>query len=207
MRTFSPKVRLDWTRACFGAAIGLLLLNMALLWLAGQDLFPGVTILYWPRLGDFLLGLRILTCLSMPFLAFLIANAAGRQRISPVWTVVVPLLGICAFANYAAFFVVGWPEHIGTVHLNGKAYHLAKISRFDENNFYYLGQCDQSGYWCTFHEIYWTSLFRTDIPAISLSQDAKFLVVEMEGHIVYTYDGKEEWCADTDGVHCAENDH
>jgi len=38
MRTSKPKTRTDWIQVGFWVAIGLLLLNLTLLWLTGQDL-------------------------------------------------------------------------------------------------------------------------------------------------------------------------
>jgi hypothetical protein len=206
MRSPTDNTRLIWRRVSFGALVALLLLNFLLLWLTSQELPEGVVVGYWQQFGNYVAGLRGLTCVLAP-LALLLGRLIGIQHLSVrrrVLDEAMWLIGLCAFVNYSAFWVAGSVEPIGTVRLDGKIFHLARFQADEDNNRYYLGQCDLSGYWCAFRKIYRTSFLQTDVPAITLSDDASKLVVMIKGEAVYTYDGMQEQCVDKDVGWCVE---
>ncbi len=89
--------------------------------------------------------------------------------------------------------------------MKGSLYHLAKITKYDDESLYYLGRCDQTGYWCSFHKIYRIDLFQIDIPDMRLSDDAQHLIVKVNGDTVYTFDGVREYCVDGEDGKCAQN--
>jgi hypothetical protein len=71
---------------------------------------------------------------------------------------------------------------------------LVSYGKYDDPTEYYLGKCDQSGYWCVFHGIYEFFIIDPGSPQLVVSDDGNLIVVKMGDDIVYTYDGKKGHC-------------
>ncbi len=107
------------------------------------------------------------------------------------------------FVNYMSLFTSSFVNHVGTVELKGKIYQLATVEKFDDETNYNLGECDYTGYTCTFHSVYSSYLGAAGhVPEISLSDDSQQLEIKINDEIVYIYDGVQEQCIDSDFGDC-----
>lgn len=189
----------------------LLLINFLLLWLPEEDLPEGVSIFYWQQFGKYLTWLQCMICVLTPLAVTLLAYI-GIWRLR-MWQSIIAvgvtllLLFACAFSYYLAFFIRGAVSHVGTVELQGNFYHLARVDKYDNESVYHLGKCNPQSYWCAFHPIYRVNLFRSSEPEISLSNDKLQLIVKVNGDSVYTFDGVQKHCADSEHGFCVENSH
>lgn len=189
-------------------AIALLLLNFAFLCLLNWEFRKDTIIFYWQQFTSYLEWFYFLTCL-LPPIFIVIATIGGIKQLRSLrfW---IPLVisfyfvGICLFINYTSLFFFTSVDHIGTAKLHSDVYQLAKTVRYDDESAYYLGKCDQTGYWCNFHEIYRMYLFTTSKAEIQLDENTQRLVVKVNHEIVYTYDGESEYCTDSLEGYCPE---
>jgi hypothetical protein len=185
--------------------IGLLLLNAIFLFIPGSQLAEGARVFYWQRYNNYLYQLRCLIFIMAP-IAIGVAFWFWQRQVRTVslkTDLVAPviLFIFCLFINYSSLFILSYVTPVGTVKLNEHVYHLARYDEYDSPTVYYLGECDQSGYWCFFNAIYEFFMYDPGTPQITVSDSGELLLIKMGSDTVYTYDGKEDNCIDeiTDG--------
>ena len=177
------------------------MLNAILLFIPDDPLIQNVPVFFWQRYNNYLYQIRCLTLIVAPIAAIIIERIsvpASRKletdRRGGLTTVAWLVFILCLLANYSGWFILGSVTSIGTVSFNGHVYHLARYARYDDPSLYYLGKCDQNGYWCVFHQLYSTFLMEPGAPQITLGNDLELIVVKMGSETVYTYNGQEGHC-------------
>ena len=178
--------------------IGLLLLNATFLFIPGNQLAQGVRVFYWQRYNNYLYQLQCLIFILVP-IAIAVAFMFWQRQVRSVSLIAdlvpaVVLFFFCLFMNYSSLFILSGVTPLGTVKLNEHVYHLARYDKYDDPSLFYLGECDTSGYWCIFQEIYWTFEDDPGAPEIAVSNDSHLILVKMGGTTVYTYDSEKGDC-------------
>jgi len=171
------------------------------IWFSSFGLVEKVSILYWHRFSAFFIFLRFLT-----FVIALIAIWFSSEPKVRDWMTFFAVIASCcilSFVNYTSLFISSFVNHVGTVELKGKIYQLATVEKFDDETNYYLGECDHTGYICKFHSVYGIYLTAIDdMPEIRLSENSLQLAIKINDEIIYTYNGIEEQCLDSDFGYC-----
>jgi hypothetical protein len=186
----SPSI-LIWSVIAVASAMG----NLLFLWISSLRLTENVTMVYWQRFDIYFLYLRCLTFVATPIAIWFIAGIKPGDWVLTIVTIIYFL--IFGLINYAAFFMVNIITNVGTVELKGNIYNLAAVDMYDDDTFYYLGECGHTGYICKFRDIYSTSFLEVLAPPeISLSDDSQMLIIKINKEVVYTYDGNQERCID-----------
>jgi hypothetical protein len=180
--------------------VGLLSLNVILLFVPGARLGDGVHVFYWQRYNNYLYQLQIWILVLVPILAIIGCVFVFRQT-ERLWYiaslgVVIAFSIFCLIANYLSFFISSYVSPIGTVVFDGHVYHLARYDKWDDPSEYYLGKCDRSGYSCVFHEIYDFFVADPGSPQITVNNHENLILVKMGDDIVYTYDGQKGECTE-----------
>ena len=187
----------------------LLLLNLLLVWSFGRGMSEHVSILYWQQLIGQSYWLQCLSLLLVPVTTVIWVEMGLRRlrdwRVNVAIVSVVVLFCMCAFINYLGVFGFSWLEHVGTVQFRDNAYQLATVIEYDNYTDYYPGECDRTGYRCVFHKIYRTSALGIYEAEIQLGNNAQYLIVKIDGDIVYTNDGTQEYCSPGQGGWCADD--
>jgi hypothetical protein len=179
--------------------------NILLLWLTSLSLRDGETIIYWQRFGVLFLCLRFST-----FAVLAISLWFATKKEHRGWLTVVAIFGaiiVLGFINLESLFISNNIEQVGTARLKGKIYYLASVERFGDETTYHLGECSQAGFVCSFRAIYNINLTSKSLSEILLSNDQQTLMIVINGETIYTFDGVNSSCRDTDFGYCAEYLH
>jgi hypothetical protein len=197
-----PKENMAKGRAWLPIAtlVGLLLLDLILLFLPGIRLVPGMRVFYWQRYNTYLHQFQYVILILVPILALIGTVSMFRRSVGP-WFIAslgtaIAISLFCLFVHYLGLFFSSSVTPVGTVFFRGNTYHLARYDESDSASEYFLGKCDRSGYQCVFQEIY--NFFVTDpgAPQIAVNDDETLVLVKMGEDIVYTYDGQKGQCTD-----------
>lgn len=184
-----------------GIAVVSIICNLVFLWITSIELGENKSIFYWQKFDKYFFSLRCLTFLITPIAIWFLSTMKAR-----IWMTFMAIIGYCfilGFINYASLFIVNVINHVGTVELKGSVHQLATVEKFDDETNYYLGECDYTGYTCEFHSVYSMYLGAAGyVPEISLSDDSQQLEIKIDDEIVYTYNGVQEQCIDSDFGDC-----
>jgi hypothetical protein len=174
------------------------------IWFSSFNLRENISIFYWQRFSVYFLFLRIVT-----FVIALIAIWFSSEPKVRDWMTFLAIIGSCCifgFVNYTSFFVSSFVDHIGTVELKDQIYQLVSVAKYDDETTYYFGACDQSGYVCTFHQIYSLFLFEAQpVSKFEVSDDGQKLIVKLNEETIYNFDGEKIICKDSDYGYCINN--
>ena len=183
--------------------LGLVLLNIVLLFIPGDRLTEDRPVFFWQRYNNYLFQIRCLTLILVPIAVVVIERisvpASGKRetdRRGALTAFALFVFMLSLFINYSSWFILGSVSSIGTVSFNGHVYHLATYAKYDDPTIYYLGECDQSGYWCVFQRMYWTFNIYAGQPKITASDDGQLIMVRMGSDTVYTFNGEEGFCSE-----------
>ena len=191
-------------------AIFLFLTNYGLLWIFSKPIPFNKEIIYWSfaikYFGYFYLAISTISVVLVILWVFLIMIESEKTT----KTILVFLFSLfLIFQCGVVFLVTGFSlrsyDHIDTLELSEKYYHLVIIDQFERRSIVLLGECEQTKYLCKFSPIYSTFGYGfSDRSNLELSWNKNQVTVSCLGNTIFVYDKYNQVCTGTDQLLCWE---
>ena len=193
-------------RRIFIGAVGLIFLTVIAFWVESKEIPQHIYIFYWPFVASILFWVR---CIPFPLALIGIiiwtTENKGHLRKSKYYILfssIMILLCGGLFFQYVQTLGASSIHHIGTAQFESNTYHIAAVHQYDERSEYFLGKCDNTGYWCKFHKIFIVNAINSKVE-VGFDATSERLSLKFYGKEVYKYDGVQEFCIENSAGFCA----